>query len=127
MLSFPSLYPLSFAVTATVNVLKSHFRQIFFLRQILSSKENSKNISCTALLNLKVHVSNMLSCLKNEWGWSFKQHTVLLIMFRDMICVGELWLTKRSYAHQGLWDNELATILKKPLLAYSPISHARSK
>lgn len=78
-------------------------------------------------LNLKVHVSNVINYFKNEWGWCFKQHTVLLIMLRDMICVGELWLTKRSYAHRGLWDNELATILKKPLLAYSPISHARSK
>ncbi len=104
---------------------------------LFCNTKNAKNISSTRTKPPYCHcIVHSLRCSRSfikdvqhfaelVWG-KFKQCTVLLMMFRDMISEGELWLAYRSTAHQGPWNHQLVAITK-PTAAYSSISHVRSE
>lgn len=86
---------------------------------------NAENISCTGTKsNYCYHIVHSpkysRSFIKDDqqlyktcWRDAlFKQCTVILMMFRGMISEGELWLARRSTAHQGPLTISLPPLVK---------------
>lgn len=84
------------------------------------------------LLKTLAHTSKMSNNFRKPF-WDdirFKVFTLVLMTFRGMmISEGELWLTKRSTAHQGPWNHQFASIAKSyclpihPFPMYDPNKH----
>ena len=87
--------------------------------------KNAENISCNgtkptycyrivhSLKYSRSFIKDDQQLYKTRWRDAlFKQCTAILMIFRGMISEGELWLARRSTAHQGPWNHQFAAISK---------------